>query len=163
MKKGFTTIELLVVLAILAIILSFSTGNILRAIYGARFRSFLDEASSLIKKAYLMTKDEEVVGKYFIKIESSGSSDLQVELVEKKSESEKSEKVLEKVKGKGISLKSNSPKKISFTPDGTILCDGNSNFVELTFFQKDVPDSDKTIKIDSIPPGSVEVIGQVSE
>lgn len=153
MKRGFTTIELLVVIAILGIIFSFSTGNIIRAVNDARFRSFVDEVSALIKRTYMMTKDEEVIGKYFVRF--SGNPDLVVELIKNNDDGKV---VIDKAEGRGISLDHSLPLELSFTPDGTIVLDSTKNFVELTFYQAGNPDSDKIIKVDSLPPGNVEVI-----
>lgn len=158
MKTGFTIIELLVVMAILAIILSFTLGNIIKAVSDAKFRSFLDEVSLIIKKAYIMTKDEEILDKYLVRF--SGTSDLVVELIQK---DENGERVLDKAKGRGISLNCSLPLELCFTPDGSIVCNGIKNFTELPFSQVVDPSSGKIIKVDSLPPGSVEVIRQVSK
>lgn len=173
MKRGFTLIETVVVVAIIGVLAGISFTSMEKVNRGARLQSFCDEASSLIRKGYKI--DSSAVNFDFAQIAfEKDLNGISFKLYKKE---KNNEKIVETVENNNVVLKEikingaydevldkalKDGFNFKFNSDGTILI-SNSNtsenkadILELVFSLKN-SETEKTIELKSLPPGSVVV------
>lgn len=169
MKRGFTLIETVVVVAIIGILAGISFTSMEKMNSGARLQSFCDEASSLIRKGYKIDSSVMDFDSAWVVFEK-GLNGISFKLYKKEGNSEKivgtienNNVVLKEIKINGVDyevLKDGF--NFKFNNDGTILISSgntseiNSDILELVFSLKN-NETEKTIELKSLPPGSVVV------
>lgn len=165
MKKGFTLIEMAIVIAILTILLSISYINFTRLSVKSNVDSKADEIASMLKDAYENGNKEMNFKDYYIEIIKSGNN-YEVSLINhgnsiRKTDLKDFELIIE-----GQAFDS-SPKYIYFSPKGEAFLfsekieeDYDYNIDDKKFSDIVIKKSEnisKKIHIDDMPPGNITV------
>ncbi|CCJ33097.1 prepilin-type N-terminal cleavage/methylation domain-containing protein [Caloramator australicus] len=163
MNKGFTLVEIIIVLAIISIIAAVTTLNFVRLGKSSRVDSYANEIASMLKETYENSSKEMDYESWHVEIKKIGDK-FYVEL-----KGNNAQKEIELVnvdiiiKNDSSTLTLQNSVSIMFSSNGNVIVkydDGtkleNENlYVEIC--ERNNPSIKKVIEINSLPPGNIKV------
>ncbi|CDF57614.1 prepilin-type N-terminal cleavage/methylation domain-containing protein [Thermobrachium celere] len=156
-KKGFTLIELAIVVAILGILISIAYMNFTKSLISSRLDSAANEIASMLRDVYENGNKSMDFESYFISINENNGTYI-VELVNKK---EGTEKVVRSVEYRDLTIyygdsKFQGENVIYFTPEGEVL-NQDGQEINLIQIKNKSENNTKKVYIDKIPAGNIRV------
>lgn len=163
MNKGFTLVEIIIVLAIISIIAAVTTLNFVRLGKSSRVDSYANEIAAMLKETYENASKEMDYENWYIeikKIEDKFYVELKGNNAQKEVELVNTDIIL---KNDNSTLTLQNSVSIIFSSNGNIIVkydDGtkleNENlYIEM--FERNNPSIKKVIEINSLPPGNIKV------
>lgn len=171
MKKGFTILEIVTVLAIITILLGISIPNLVRLNANARLDESTNTIASILKEAYENADKEADFDKYFVEINNFYSKESHKDETFLIVRLKDNNKTIKEFRSKSIKLYENTTDNfkdgvynLKYNSSGSIVLENESSTfneemeqISIDIVEKDKPSNKKTITIKSLPPGNVLV------